>query len=101
MTRRLAADVAANLLPHVPLARQAEGVQLVVRRSEAEVAVAGAQKSVPSEIAAPERHEPPLAKLHSSAPVAALSAYMYPSGSSEQPYTTPLAVVTGPEVPPP
>src|SRR5262245_50336776 len=56
---------------------------------------------MPSEMAAPERHEPPLLKLHSSAPVAAFRAYMYPSGSREQPYTTPLAVVTGPEVPPP
>src|SRR6187200_1370564 len=56
---------------------------------------------VPLEIAAPERHAPPLGKLHSSWPVAALSAYMWPSGSTEHPKTTPLAVVTGPDVPPP
>src|SRR5215208_4050213 len=56
---------------------------------------------MPSEMAAPDRHEPPLAKLHNSAPVAPFRAYMYPAGSSEQPNTTPLAVVTGPEVPPP
>lgn len=57
---------------------------------------------MPFEIAAPERQEPPLANLQSSSPVAPSSAYMWPStGSSEQPNTTPLAVVTGPEVLPP
>src|SRR4029453_11606367 len=56
---------------------------------------------MPLEMAAPERQEPPLAKLHNSAPVAPLRAYMCPAASSEQPYTTPLAVVTGPEAPPP
>ena len=52
-------------------------------------------------MAAPDTHEPPLVKSHSTTPVAALRAYMWPAGFSEQPNTTPLAVVTGPEVVPP
>ena len=59
------------------------------------------QKSMPSEMAAPDRHEPPLAKLQRTAPVAAFRAYMCPSGSREQPNTKPFAVLTGPEVLPP
>src|SRR5690242_9347252 len=52
-------------------------------------------------MAAPDRHEPPLAKVHRMAPVAPLRAYMWPCGSSPQPKTTPLAVVTGPDDAPP
>src|SRR4051794_33815196 len=52
-------------------------------------------------MAAPERHEPPLANVHRMLPVAPSSAYMWPCGSSPQPKTTPFAVVTGPEEAPP
>src|SRR3954471_12946633 len=52
-------------------------------------------------MAAPDRHEPPLANVHRMAPVAPSRAYMWPCRSSAQPKTTPLAVVTGPEEPPP
>src|SRR3954469_13405776 len=52
-------------------------------------------------MAAPDRHEPPLAKVHRMAPVAPSKAYIWPCKSSRQPNTTPLAVVTGPEEPPP
>src|SRR5262245_19228807 len=52
-------------------------------------------------MAAPDRHEPPLGNVHRMAPVAPFSAYMWPCASSEHPKTTPFAVVTGPEEPPP
>src|SRR3954447_17367463 len=52
-------------------------------------------------MAAPDRHEPPLANVHRMVPVAPSKAYMWPCGSSPQPNTTPLAVVTGPEEFPP
>src|SRR5262245_49762433 len=52
-------------------------------------------------MAAPERHPPPLAKLHKIAPVAPFNAYIWPSASRVHPNTTPLAVVTGPDEPPP
>jgi hypothetical protein len=59
------------------------------------------QYNRPSEMAAPDRHEPPLSKVHRMAPVAPLRAYMCPVASSEHPKTTPFAVVTGPEDAPP
>src|SRR3954470_10263467 len=52
-------------------------------------------------MAAPDRHEPPLANVHRMVPVAPSIAYMWPCASSPQPNTTPLAVVTGPEEAPP
>src|SRR5687768_5014829 len=52
-------------------------------------------------MAAPDRHEPPLAKVHRIAPVAPSKAYMCPAKSNAQRNTTPFAVVSGPEVAPP
>src|SRR5262245_3662790 len=55
---------------------------------------------MPFEMAAPDRHDPPLAKLHRISPVAPSSAYMWPAGSTEHANTTPFAVVVGPDVVP-
>ncbi len=54
------------------------------------------QNTCPSTIAAPALHEPPLAKLQSTWPLAACKAYMWPSVSIEHAKTTSFARLTGP-----
>src|SRR5215211_3675028 len=80
---------------------QAEGVQLVVRCPTPKLLYPEPQYTMPLEMAAPERQEPPLANSHRTSPVAPFRAYMKPDGSSEQPNMIPFAVVAGPDAAPP